>query len=121
MRFLADLATQGEQICAELGPGTVELLKERNWPGEVRELQGTVTTVARSCWAARSPGAAKNGRVVLTVEDFKDYLARRAEVFGELDSSTPASQRDAASETPTAVHPVVDPGGSPSARKDRWT
>jgi DNA-binding NtrC family response regulator len=80
--FLAALARRPHHpLLAQVSEQALAFLMEQPWPGEVRELQATVQTVAER--VADDLGEASEGAcLLLGLEDFRKYLVTRAVAFG---------------------------------------
>ncbi len=81
-QFLASLALKPRHpVKAQVSEQALAFLMDQPWPGEVRELQGTVQTVAER--VADNLGEASEGApLLLGLEDFRKYLVTRAVAFG---------------------------------------
>jgi len=103
-RFLATLAKRAESLTAEVSEKALDFLMEQPWPGEVRELQATIQTVAER--VADDIGPASEGKpLLLGVEDFRQYLVTREMAFGRRASP------------PVAAETVATFAGAPRPRK----
>jgi DNA-binding NtrC family response regulator len=80
-QFLTGLAAGNHHITAAVSEKALAFLTEQPWPGEVRELQATVETVA-SRVAERLADSVEPSRLILGLEDFKEYLQARTVAFG---------------------------------------
>src|SRR5262249_33489865 len=67
-RFIADLAHEA-QLEIILAPTVSDFLAQCDWPGQVRELQATIRTVALRRWADHQGEGRSEARVELTVSD----------------------------------------------------
>jgi DNA-binding NtrC family response regulator len=83
-------ATGPRALHAEVSERALAFLMEQPWPGEVRELQATVETVAERAQAGRLAEGLTPGRLVLGLREFQEYLATRAAAFGRAEASRPA-------------------------------
>lgn len=100
-RFVDDLAREA-QLEVRLAPAVDEFLAEREWPGQVRELQATVRTVALRRWADLQVEGRPVTRVELAVSDFAEYLRDRSKAFGAAPEVSPTGKFDAAVPRPPA-------------------
>ncbi len=80
--FLSALAKGPRQLEAEVSDKALAFLADQPWPGEVRELEATVETVAERARAEREADGRHHGRLVLGVREFQEYLDSRAAAFG---------------------------------------
>ena len=85
--FLSGLAKGPRQLEAEVSDKALAFLADQPWPGEVRELEATVQTVAERAWADRDADGRGRGRLVLGVREFQEYLDSRAAAFGRPSSA----------------------------------
>jgi len=103
--FLAQYGAESGTVEKRLSPGAAELLRRYGWPGNIRELENIVRSVALFAEGA-----------TITERDFDEYSELFRDGLGELTASDASAGSEAGEARAKAIlHPVPSPSGSRAA------
>ena len=108
--FLSALAKGPRKLQAVVSDKALAFLAEQPWPGEVRELEATVQTVAERALAERQADGGRGGRLVLGVREFQEYLESRAAAFGRPAHAGKQAEARSPASAPETLAPRKRPG-----------